>query len=1207
MTWADLLVRGLLFLAVSVEGCIPFNHIEYAYTNDDDEKTTFGTEDSSLVNTFLVDSGASVHCCSKAELFTRFTEHQPNKRVKVASGAFVAVHAIGDIELTLPDQNGKLRKITLHGVFYCPDLKVDLVSTKRLWRDNKIKTSLHSTCVLKDKSGGENDGCKFTLASTCKQYLLHSRKKASIKRNQTVNALALEGGLTQDKVEPGLSEIMPSVLHARLGHTAATRIRRAYHTGDGIPNVDFDDLSRLECDGCDKGGSRKPVFHSRPTRFKFTSWGQRIHSDLCGPFPPDVHGNIYALCFVDAYSGEAEVVFLKSKTSQEVKDAFQTFVKRNKERIPPVMEWFTDNGGEFMSKDLERFCEEFAVKRSFSIPYCPPQNGKAERLWGIVLRGTRIALAHSGMPEHFWSYAMLDALWLHNHLPSRSNDKFLPPITVSRGLVPDFSRKRVWGCKCYFHLSDYDVNALKLSKVGPTAVEAVCLGFDPMRHGYRVFVPSLNRITSAYKPKFREQHFLRFTKHGQRVPDVFDYDDLPITQLQKQHTAFHKGDGHLTTTLDTTSPDPTPVANDNPMTQQMATDPNMHLRPALDPRHGTVSTRMQHGFWNANHCPRTECTLPNGHAGLHSYERVGTGSDGPPANRLRSQNRVVHFVDEFTESYADHFAFSIGGQDKDEWVLKTTYSGSINIPKTYEEAMASPQADLWKAAMDKEIKDLMLHDTWDAEVQVPHGRKVTKSKWVFDVKYNRDGTVDRFKARFVVCGYSQVQGFDYDRAFSATLRATSFRCLIAQASARKLKLEQMDVTNAFTQAPIDDVDIFVECAKGYGSKPIKLKKALYGTKQASRLWQETLRNYLLEESFTQSVVEPCMYSKTLDDGRRIIVAVYVDDLVVAHNDDILFTKFKEGFLKRFRAKHLGPLSWFLGIAVDRDSKGVYHLHQGKYINDLIGRFVQAKGKHSVGRDIPMTPEAAKSLRHANDDAERARVKELPYLQLVGSLLYLAVMTRPDIMASMSLLCMYMNDPSEDCYEAALGVLLYVSKTKDLGLSFSGSRQHQGVFSSDIEVSMRTNNDLHAFSDSSWGKAYPLHGFCVFMNGGPVSYSSRALKIVADSSAEAEYAACSLCAKELVFVRELCRDMGFEIQGSIVMGVDNTAAIDIAKDVGVTKRNKHFERALHYIRKEINMLRMLAYFVPTGRQVADIFTKVLDVKTFLLHRRYIFGR
>ena len=283
MTWADLLVRSLLLLAVSVEDCAHFN-TEYICISDDNDKAVFGTDDSSLVHTYLVDSGASVHCCSKAELFTRFTEHQPNKRVRVASGAYVQVQAIGEVQINIKDQHGITRQVTLTNVFYCPDLKVDLISTKRLWKDNRIKTTLRDGCVLKDKSGGEMDGCKFVLPSSGKQYLLHSRKKQAVKRTQTMTALALEGRVEEPKVED--SDILPGILHARLGHTSATRIRRAYHTSEGIPGVSFDELCKLECDGCDKGGSRKPHFHKRPSKYRFVKFGQRIHSDLCGPFPP---------------------------------------------------------------------------------------------------------------------------------------------------------------------------------------------------------------------------------------------------------------------------------------------------------------------------------------------------------------------------------------------------------------------------------------------------------------------------------------------------------------------------------------------------------------------------------------------------------------------------------------------------------------------------------------------------------------------------------------------------------------------------------------------------------------------------------------------------------------------------------------------------------------------------------------------------------
>ena len=129
-------------------------------------------------------------------------------------------------------------------------------------------------------------------------------------------------------------------------------------------------------------------------------------------------------------------------------------------------------------------------------------------------------------------------------------------------------------------------------------------------------------------------------------------------------------------------------------------------------------------------------------------------------------------------------------------------------------------------------------------------QKVAKSKWVYKIKLNKDGSIERFKSRFVLCGYSQVKGVDYTHSFSATLRATSMRLLLALAAGKKLKLEHFDVTNAFTQSDIDS-EIYVEPPKGFTTKGkdglpqvLKLVKSLYGTKQASRLWQLKLRDHM---------------------------------------------------------------------------------------------------------------------------------------------------------------------------------------------------------------------------------------------------------------------------------------------------------------------------------------------------------------------------
>ena len=130
-------------------------------------------------------------------------------------------------------------------------------------------------------------------------------------------------------------------------------------------------------------------------------------------------------------------------------------------------------------------------------------------------------------------------------------------------------------------------------------------------------------------------------------------------------------------------------------------------------------------------------------------------------------------------------------------------------PNTYEDAIRSRYASRWRESMDIEIKDLLKHDIWDLVPlnQVPKTDKIAKSRWVYRIKMNKDGSIERFKSRFVVCGYSHVKDVDYSHSFSATMRATSFRLLMALATQDKLRLEHFDATSAFTQSELDKVSM----------------------------------------------------------------------------------------------------------------------------------------------------------------------------------------------------------------------------------------------------------------------------------------------------------------------------------------------------------------------------------------------------------------
>ncbi len=510
--------------------------------------------------------------------------------------------------------------------------------------------------------------------------------------------------------------------------------------------------------------------------------------------------------------------------------------------------------------------------------------------------------------------------------------------------------------------------------------------------------------------------------------------------------------------------------------------------------------------------------------------------------------------------------------------------------------------------MQREIHELCGRKVW-APSDIPRGRKITRSRWVYTVKYRADGTVDRFKARFVACGYSQVPGVDYDKSFSSTMRATTFRSLVSLAAVHGLQADHADISNAYCQADMRGSDVYIQPPRGYEGlcntdQGLKLQRALYGCAQSGYLWQQTLCKFLLSIGFKRLQSDACVFVKHTN-GRPIIIGCYVDDVAIFHDPKTkMLDQFLDALLQarggRFDGKHLGKLEWFLGIKVTRYASGDYSLNQSKYIGDLLDRFIPNSDTIAFARRIPYPTEKFKSLAGATSDIEVERVKRLPYLQLVGAMLYLATMCRPDLLFHMSVLCSYMSNPSMACYEAAQSLLLYVGKTRHLEIHYSKNWKVPSALAGDISI-LADKYGVHALSDSSWTAPKSVCGYVVYMAGGPIAFSSRKLNVIADSTALAEYSAGSSCAKEITFVRNLCNELGFVIPGPIVLALDNQASIKIAEDNGAGKLTKHFDFAVHRLRDDVECMRIKLTFVNTHDQTADIFTKALDEEAYLRHR------
>ncbi|CAI7870013.1 unnamed protein product [Closterium sp. NIES-53] len=212
-------------------------------------------------------------------------------------------------------------------------------------------------------------------------------------------------------------------------------------------------------------------------------------------------------------------------------------------------------------------------------------------------------------------------------------------------------------------------------------------------------------------------------------------------------------------------------------------------------------------------------------------------------------------------------------------------------PATVQQALGGEHREKWREAMDKELKALEERNTWKV---VPNGvaqnKTVLTGKWVFRVKTKADGTIDKFKARWVVRGFDQEHGRDFTETFAPVSRHTSLRILLAIAAMKKKKLRQINVANAFLYALVD-TEIYVELPHGSHGEPnqvCQLQKSMYGIKQAPRLWQQYLHARLTSIGFRQLPHDQGMYRLTKGND-YILLIVYVDNLLYIGSTDNVTT------------------------------------------------------------------------------------------------------------------------------------------------------------------------------------------------------------------------------------------------------------------------------------------------------------------------------
>ena len=413
------------------------------------------------------------------------------------------------------------------------------------------------------------------------------------------------------------------------------------------------------------------------------------------------------------------------------------------------------------------------------------------------------------------------------------------------------------------------------------------------------------------------------------------------------------------------------------------------------------------------------------------------------------------------------------------------------------------------------------------------GKRAFESKVVCKKKRNAQNVVTKHKVRLVAKGFSQLEGLDYFETTSPVVSHAAMRTLIATAAAKGHELFQIDIENAFLNAPLEE-EIYMRMPKGMrkfdnqGREIVcRLNKAVYGLKQASRAFYKKLRTVLLGLlGFKPCLVEPCLF-RLEKDGQEITVSTYVDDMPSSCSDPKLKQWFLDSLKKEFTITE-GPLQWCLGVKVEPASDGGVNLSQQAYIGNVYNAFAQDV-KHRT-YSVPLDPDV--KLAHVpapvKDSYEWKHAQEKPYRQLVGALLYCCI-TRPDVQFAVLVLAGFMQNWSMVHYRAAIRVITYLHQTSHLCLHYSRS----------AEITLKS------LSDAEFASQHPdcrsVSGFLIYLGTSLISWASKKQTLVALSTAAAEYYALSVAVQEVAYLKVLMGFLGHPLDGPTTMhvGVDPT--------------------------------------------------------------------
>ncbi|CAI7768020.1 unnamed protein product [Closterium sp. NIES-53] len=687
------------------------------------------------------------------------------------------------------------------------------------------------------------------------------------------------------------------------------------------------------------------------------------------------------------------VLSKKSDVAETVKTDWLPMVERQQDRLVKAI--CTDRGGEFLSKDFSLWLKKNGIRHSLTMPYSPATNGIAERANRTITETARGLLIEAGLPDYFWPDAVRSACVTKNKaLTHVGADKWVPYVEWI-GRKPKVDMLRVFGCMCMALVPKH----LRHNKLGAKAKLAVHLGMAPNSKGWLLRDPFTKKFLVSKDCKFTENLMYKDWKVENEAKIGVRFGEVKSSGLEHVELPLELSSGSTTTrqsSLVNGGEEAKDAEEEEEEVQQVS-----ERAPTLPSR--------------TTNAPRIRVT-PQQRQGLHV---LVAKEEGRGKRRIQAPNRV-------------------------------TYDA---LGKPAKSALAGAALMEWKKAMESELKSIEENGTWEL-VELPEGRKAITSKWLFKIKSDADGKIERYKSRLVAKGYQQKEKVDYKKLFAL-------------------------------------------------------------------VWYLKLRGVLDEIGFTPSTADHSLFM--LGEGeQRSFMVVYVDDILIfSPSSDLV----KEVMLKlqdKFKCNALGDINFYLGLHIERDvEKRCMRVHQRKYVEALAANFGQSEGH--VATPFPSGFKCVKGPEEESVGEEERR----RFHSLVGSLMYAAVNTRPDVAFATGQLARVVQCPNEE--QGADGV--------EPGRLF-----------------------LTAFSDASYASKpedmTSVGGFIFCVGGGPTAWESKKPVDQALSSVESEYMALFHAVREIVWQRRLLAELGEEQKGPTPLYCDSQGAIALVKNPMLHGLTKH---------------------------------------------------